>query len=1044
MLNRIVHFSLKFRGIIVALACVLTGYGIYTAMNAKLDVLPNFVPPEVTVETEAPGLSSEQVEVLVTKPLENSINGLGDMASLRSESISGLSVVTVVFKDGTDIFNARQMLAEKLVEAASTLPAGVKAPIMSPLTSATMDLLTIGLVSDKLSPMDLRTFADWTVKPRLLSVPGVARCIVFGGQVRQLQIQVLPDRLMAYGLSISDVLTAAQNSTDVCGAGFVENANQRISIQMEGQALTPELLGGVVVTYHNGQAVRLKDVANVTAGAEPKFGDALIQGQHGVMMDMASQYGENTMDVTRAAEAALKEMQPLFDKEGIQLYPALHRPATFIENSLRNIEHSLYFGGILVAVVLFLFLGHFKSAFISITAIPLSLLSAVVLLDKFGVTLNTITLGGLAIAIGAVVDDAIIDVENIFRRLRENQALPNPRPAFQVVLDASLEVRTAVVYATFIVALVFLPVLTMTGLQGAFFAPLALSYILAIMASLVVAMTVTPALCLLFFGKGGHSADEPRLQIWIKRGYQRGLKLVSHWPRATIWVVVVICLLALLPASSFLGGGDLLPDFREGHFVFQIQSVPGTSLPATIHVCEEITKAALEKKEVATVEAQAGRAEQGEDTWEPNRCEMHIELKPNIPGKRQAELMDEFRDILDKFPGIQGEVVTFLGDRISETISGENQPVVINVYGDDLDVIDDKAKEIAHLLTDTNVITGAADVQVKSPPGAPRMAVRLRFDRLTQFGFRPVDVMTAVQAAFQGSVVAEVHEGSRVTDVTVILDEADRREPEQIGTLLLKNADGVTMPLKELADVYLTTGRYDILHDHASRRQVVTCSTSGRDVSSFVEDAKKAVAAHITLAKGVFVEFTGEAQQAAAAQRQLLMNSGIAAVGIIILLIVVTGNWRNLLLILANVPFALVGGVLAVWLTGKLTGSGESGLTIGSLVGFVTLFGITTRNSIMMISHFEHLVDKEGMTWGPEAAIRGAAERVIPILMTAIVTALGLLPLAVGTGEAGREIEGPMAIVILGGLITSTLLNLLVLPTLSLRYGRFEKLKPTD
>lgn len=1038
MLNRIVHFSLKFRGIVVVLACVLTGYGIYTAMNAKLDVLPNFVPPEAVVDTECPGLSPEQVEVLVTKPLENIINGLGSMESLRSESLSGLSTITAVFKEGTDIFIARQMLAEKLSESAGALPAGVKTPIVTPLTSATMDLLKIGLVSDKLSPMDLRTFADWTVKPRLLSVPGVAHCIVFGGEVRQLQIQVIPERLMAYGLSISDVMTAAQNSTAVMGAGFVENANQRINIQMEGQALTPEILGEVVVAHHEGQSVRLKDVANVINGAEPKFGDALVQGRPGIMMAMASQYGANTMDVTRTLEAALKEMQPLFEKEGITLYPAMHRPATFIENSLRNIEHSLYMGGILVAVVLFLFLGHFRTAFISITAIPLSLLTAIVLLDKFGITLNTITLGGLAIAIGAVVDDAIIDVENIFRRLRENQALPNPRNVFQVVLDASIEVRSAVVYATFIVALVFLPVLTMTGLQGSFFAPLALSYILAIMASLVVALTVTPALCLVFFGKGGHSADEPRVQKWIKRGYQRSLALVARKPRTIIVAVVVICLLALIPLFSF-PGGELLPEFREGHFVLQIQTVPGTSIPTMRHVGAEITKALLAKPEIATAEMQIGRAEAGEDTWEPNRCEFHVELKPDIPGKRQAELMDEIRDILNSFPGLQSEVVTFLGDRISETISGENAPVVVNVFGDDLDVLDDKAKEIAGVLQS---VPGAADVQVKNPPGAPRMEVRLRFDRLTQFGFRPVEVMTAVQAAYAGANVAEVHDGDRVIEVAVILEEAGRRDPEQIGSLLVKNADGLAMPLKELADVYLTTGRYTILHDNASRRQVVTCAPSGRDVTSFVADAQKAIAAKVSLPKGTYVEFSGEAEQAAAATRELLINSTIAAVGILILLIVVTGNWRNLMLILANVPFALVGGVLAVWLTGKLTGSEESGLTIGSLVGFVTLFGITTRNSIMMISHFEHLVDKEGMTWGPEAAIRGAAERVIPILMTAIVTALGLLPLALGTGEVGREIEGPMAIVILGGLITSTILNLLVLPTLALRYGRFEKQAP--
>ncbi|MDB6065439.1 MAG: heavy metal efflux pump, cobalt-zinc-cadmium [Pedosphaera sp.] len=1034
MLNGIVHFSLKFRGVVVALACLLTGYGIYVATHAKLDVFPNFVPPQVEVQTEAPGLSSEQVEVLVTRPIENLINGLGNMESLRSESIGGLSAITVIFKEGTDIRTARQMLAERLSELSGELPAGVKSPKMSPLMSSTMDLLKIGLISEKLSPMELRTFADWTLKPRLLSVPGVAHCIIFGGEVRQLQIQVRPERLMAYGLSISDVVTAARASSGVMGAGFVETANQRILIQTEGQSLTAQMLGEAVVGHHEGQSVRLKDVANVQEGGEPKFGDSLIQGKPGVFMALASQYGANTMEATVAVEAALKQMEPTFQKEGITLYSRLHRPATFIENSLKNIEHSLYMGGALVAVVLFLFLGHFRTAFISLTAIPLSLLTAIVLLDKFGVTLNTITLGGLAIAIGEVVDDAIIDVENIFRRLRENQLLAKPRSVFRVVLDASLEVRSAVVYATFIVALVFLPVLTMTGIQGSFFAPLALSYILAIMASLAVALTLTPALSLLFFAKGVRSSGESRLQAWLKAIYGKILNIFARWPRAIMLVVLLICAGALLKLPKL--GSELLPEFREGHFVLQIQAAPGTSLKEMQRIGALLSKDLLANPSIVTVEQQTGRSEQGEDTWEPNRCELHVELKPDVPGEDQEKLMKDIGKLLEEFPGIQGEVMTFLGDRISETITGESAPVVINVFGEDLDIIDEKAKEIAQVLS---TVSGAKDVQVKSPPGAPRMQVRLRPERLTQFGFRPVEVLEAIQSAFQGTAVAQIHQGNQVADVEVILEQAARQEPEQIGALMLKNAEGLSMPLRELAAVYLTTGRHSIMHDGASRRQVVTCRPEGRDVTSLVADAKAQVAAKVNFPTGVYAVFSGTAEATKKAQQQLLMNSVIAGAGIVLLLVVVTGNWRNLLLILANLPFALVGGVLAVVLTSVLGEAGEGGLNIGSLVGFVTLFGITTRNSIMMISHFEHLVQVEGMTWGLETAIRGASERLIPILMTAIVTAIGLLPLAIGTGEAGREIEGPMAIVILGGLITSTVLNLLVLPTLALRYGRFVK-----
>jgi CzcA family heavy metal efflux pump len=1031
MLQALVRFSLRYRGVVVILAGILLAYGFYVAKNAKLDVFPNFVQPQVVIQTEAPGLSPEQVELLITRPVETMVNGLGDMESLRSESIQGLSIISAVFKEGTDVFRARQMLAEKLAETAGTLPVGVQTPRMTPLTSSTMDLLKIGIVSDKLTPMELRTFADWTLKPRLLSVPGVAACRIFGGEVRQLQIQVLPDRLRAYNLALSDVLTVARASTGVTGAGFIETSNQRITIQPEGQALRPEVLGEVVVAHVNDISVRLKDVAHVIEGGAPKFGDSLVMGRPGVLMTMASQFGTNTMDVTTDLEAALAEMKPVFAKEGITLYPRLHRPGTFIENAIRNMRHSLVLGGILVAVTLFLMLGSVRTAFISLTAIPLSLLTAVIVLERMGITINTITLGGLAIALGEVVDDAIIDVENVFRRLRENKTLAHPRPVFHVVLDASLEVRSAVVYATFIVALVFLPVLTLTGLQGSFFAPLALSYILAIMASLLVALTLTPALTYLLFNKGARKTEDPPLQRVLKAIYRRGLWVTTRWPRTVILLVAVLCIAALTRLSSF--GGEFLPEFREGHFVLQVFAAPGTSLPEMIRIGGRISQALLQHPGIDTVEQQVGRAELGEDPWGPHRSEFHVELKP-LSGKREATMADEIRAILKKFPGIRFEVLTFLGDRIGETLTGETAPVVVNIFGEDLDVLDAKAREVVQVL---EAVPGATDMQMKSPAGTPRVTVRLRPDRLTQLGFRPVDVLEAIDTAYQGTVAAQTYRGNEVADVAVILTESSRQDPQAIGSLLLRNAQGTCIPLSELADVYPTSGRDSIMHEGARRRQTVTCATSGRDVTSFVADAKKQVAARVSFPSGTYAVFSGAAQAQAQAQRQLLLHSAIAAVGILLLLTVALGNAQNLFLVLANVPFSLVGGVLAVWLTQRLAVAGEGGLTIGSLVGFVTLFGITTRNSIMMISHFEHLVDKEGMTWGLDAAIRGASERLIPILMTATVTALGLLPLALGTGEAGREIEGPMAIVILGGLITSTVLNLFVLPTLALRYGKF-------
>jgi CzcA family heavy metal efflux pump len=1030
MLRRLVEISLEKRGIVITLAIGLITYGLIVASRAKLDVFPDFMQPQVSVQTESPGLSPEQVEALVTRPIENALNGTVDLESVRSESIQGLSVVMAVFADGTDIFRARQLLAERLGQLAGTLPVGVAAPKMEPLTSSTMDLLKFGLTSDKISAMELRTFADWTVRPKLLSVSGVAAIKVFGGAVRELQIQFQPEKLQMFGLSVQDVASAARAATGVRGAGYVETAAQRLPIQTEGQTLTSHQLGEVVVAQNNGRVVRLKDVATVIEGAQPKFGDALINGKPGVLMTISSQYGANTIEVTRGVEAALDEFKPAFAAQGIEYAQGLHRPATFIELALHNMKISLLLGAVLVAVVLFLFLLDLRTALISFLSIPLSLLAAVIVLDHFGVTLNAMTLGGLAVAIGVVVDDAIIDVENILRRLRENQSSGAPRPLFDVVLGASLEVRSAVVYASFIVALVFLPVLLLTGLQGKFFAPLGFTFILAILASLAVALTVTPALCYALLARM-KPHEEPGYLRWLKQLHGTLLKTISRWPK-TVIVASLISFAGALATLPFFGG-EFLPDFREGHFVCQLTMAPGTSLPEMLRIGTQISRELLKLGAVRSVEEQVGRAEGGEDTWGTHRGEIHVELKPTS-GDEQENVQKQIRDVLAKFPGVQSEVLTFLGDRIGETIAGETAQVVVNVFGDDLDTLDAKAGEIAEVL---KKVPGAADVQVTAPPGAPRIAVKLRPERLTQFGFRPTEVLDAVQTAYEGDVAAQIYEGEKVFNVTVILDTAARTQPEKIGKLLVSNSQGVQMPLRELATVELATGRYAILHDAARRRQIITCNPAGRDVASFVADAKRQIAEKVKLPAKVYVEFSGAAEQQATAKRELMLRSLAVTAGIVLLLAMVFRKSGHVILVLANIPFALVGGVLAIFLAGIFSDEGQASLSLGTLVGFVTLFGITMRNSIMMISHFEHLVREEGMIWGIECAVRGATERLIPILMTALVTGLGLLPLAIGSGEAGREIEGPMAIVILGGLLTSTLLNLLVLPTLALRYGNF-------
>ncbi|HEY3244304.1 MAG TPA: efflux RND transporter permease subunit, partial [Phycisphaerae bacterium] len=766
--------------------------------------------------------------------------------------------------------------------------------------------------------------------------------------------------------------------------------------------------------------------------AEPKVGDARIQGKPGVLIALLSQFGANTLETTRRLEGVLADLKPSLEAQGIQLFPPLFRPASFIETAVHNIGHSLLLGAVFVVAVLFLFMFNLRAAFISITAIPLSLLVAIIVLDRWGLTLNTITLGGLAIALGVVVDDAVIDVENIYRRLRENAASPEPRSNFRVVLDASLEVRSAVVYATFVVALVFLPVLSMSGLQGRLFAPLGLAYILAVMTSLGVALTITPALCMVLLPRRARTAREPRPIRGMKAGYRRLLLPLMRYPGAVIGPVLLFCAIAALLLHRF--GAEFLPEFREGHFVLHINTIPGSSLQESGRVGSLIAAELLKDKRIQTVPQQIGRAELGEDAWGPHRSESHTQLAPNTTAKEQDQVEDFIRQTLKSFPGITFDVTTFLGDRIGETISGETAQVVVSVFGEDLDALDQKAREVADVLAG---IRGNADVLVASPPGAPQLAIQLRPERLLQFGFQPTQVLDAMQTAYQGTRVAQTYEGSRVFDVAVILDEQYRRDPEDVRGLLLRSPDGVLVPLSELADVYLTTGRYTVLHDGARRRQTVTCNVRGRDVASFVAEAKQKVAAQVRFPGGVYPIFTGAAEARAQARNELFVHSSIAGLGIVLLLAMVFGSLRNLLLVLVNLPLAFVGGVVAAYFSG-------GNLSLGSLVGFVTLFGITTRNSIMMISHYDHLVREEGMLWGLDAALRGASERIVPILMTALVTALGLLPIALGSGEAGREIEGPMAIVILGGLATSTLLNLLVLPTLALRFGRFGRRTEMD
>jgi CzcA family heavy metal efflux pump len=1017
----LVSLCIRHFGATTALTVLALALGVLGASRAPLDVFPEFVPTQVEIQTEAPGFAPEQVEALVTKPIETAVNGVTGLATLRSESIPGLSVVSITFKDAVDLHVARQSVSERLSQLGSSLPSGVGAPKLSPLLSSTMDLLKIGLVSDKVDAYTLRDAADWIVKPRLLGVPGVAHAIVFGGRVRE--IEIIPDlqRLAALNLTLTDVADGARAALALRGAGFVDQTAQRVLLKTPTPAPDVDKIGAAVVAVRNAVPIRLRDVARVEQAPALRSGDSLIMGRPGVLISLASQYGANTLTTTLAVEKALADLEPALRMQGITLYSGLHRPANFIERALGNLKNSLLIAALMIVVVLYLFLRDTRAALIAFTAIPLSLLAAIWVLTRMGQTLNTMTLGGFAVALGVLVDDAIIDIENIMRRMRVNRSLPSPRPRLEVVREASLEVRGPVIYATAVVILVFVPELFTSSVQGHFVGPLALAFILAVTASLLTAMTTTPALCALLLHPSALQ-DESRWLTWLKTRQRDAVQWIE---KHTPWVLSGITVLVLAAACllPFLGG-TFMPDFREGHFVIQAtSSIPGTSLDEMLRVGRRISADILALPYVQSVEQQVGRAELGEDTWGPHRSELHVELKPDAKVD-QGAAQEELRKIISAYPGIQGEVVTFLGDRISESLSGETAQVAIKVFGNDLQALDDAGNRIVASLTGE---PGVTDLQFKREDNTPVLSIEPQTDRLAAAGLKAQDVLDTIESAYSGAEVGETFSGVRTVPVVVRLPEEQRDRVQQVGRLPVSGPYG-PVPLAQVARVSLSADRYSIQHDGGQRRVSITFNVQGRSLQAAVQEARQRIARSVRLPDGTYLEFTGAAQAEQQTRLELVAYS-VAALALIVLILLVAFRWRaNGWLVLANLPFSLLGGVLIIAVTGI-------GLSLGSLVGLVTVFGISSRNTILQLSHYEHLVGQEGARWDLPAVLRGANERLIPILMTATVTALGLAPLAAGLHSSGQEIEAPMAITVLGGLLSSTILNLLVLPVLAWRYS---------
>ncbi len=1041
MMQTLVRFSIRFHGVVIGLACLLVVYGIYGLTRTNLDVFPEFSPTQVVIQTEAPGLSSSLVEQLVTQPIENTLAGTVGMESMRSQSIPGLSVITIIFNDNSDIYRNRQVVAERLASMSSLLPKNI-IPNITPLASSASTVLGMGVTSNKRSLMELRALVDWTIRPHIMSVPGVADVNVLGGDVGQYQILVDPNKLIRYHLSIQEVLAATARVTGVRGAGYIENNNQRILINTEGQAKNISQLAQMPILHQDGQTVRLRDIGQVVEGAAPAISAAAINGKEGVYFSVQSQLGANTKAVTEAVEKAMRELAPEFAAQQVTFHPTLFRPANFIETAIDGVKTDILIGSALVIGVLFLFLFNVRTAFISATAIPLSLLTATIVLGYFGMGLNIMVLGGLAIALGEVVDDAIIDTENIFRRLRENRLLAAPLAAHQVVFNASMEVRSSVVYATIIVVLVFLPLLTLSGVAGKLFAPLGYAYISAIVASLVVALTLTPALCYLLFSRGKLESHDPPLIAWLKKAYVRLLKKIErHYQLIISLVAIAIALgLGILPLFK----SQFIPSLHEGHYIMHMTAVPGTSARESLRIGQKVAQVVGHIKGVKSVTQWVGRATNAADTFGTHYSEFEVELNPTS-GPEQRHILNRIREELagedvdddndgiaeSGFIGLNFAINTFLTERIEETISGYTAAMVINIHGQDLDALDQDAHQVSSLLTS---IAGATEVQIQSPPSTPELTIRLKPERLAQWGLQSLDVLENIQAAYQGVEAAQIYQNNQVTSVNVMFSRDVRDDLREIGALPLKNPDGKIMYLRNIAEISQENGRSKILHAGANRIQTITCNIQNRDIVSFTKEMKAKMKSEVRLSPSNFLTYTGEAEANAQSREDLIVHSLLAGVGIFLMLYIAFGRLRNLMLTFANLPFALIGGVIAAMFTGGW-------ISLGSLVGFVTLFGITLRNSIMMVSHYQHLVDEENCIWGLETCIRGASERLASILMTALVTALGLLPLALGSDQPGREIEGPMATIIIGGLVTSTLLNLLILPTIMLHFGRFEKQK---
>ncbi len=1022
MLNRIIEWALRNRLLVLIAASALLIYGGIVTYQAHVDVFPDLTAPTVTVLTESHGLAPEEVESLVTLPIESAMNGTAGVFRVRSNSAIGISIVFVEFEFGTDIYRARQLVTEKLQQV--RLPADVPPSVLGPISSTMGEIMLISMTSKITSPMELRSIADWVVRPRLLGVSGVSQVMIIGGETKQYQVLVDPGKLADYKLTLEQVTEAVAASNANASGGFLERPNEEFLIRGRARVYTTEDLADSVVAVREATPILLKNVATVQQGPALKRGDGSFNMQPAVVATIQKQPNANTLELTEQIEQTLDGLKPTLPAD-VTIDTKAFQQADFIKRAIGNVKLSLIEGGIMVTVVLFLFLWNFRTTFISLTAIPLSLVTAILVMTYFGFTVNTMTLGGLAIAIGALVDDAIIDVENVFRRLKQNAHSASPEPVVRVIFKASSEIRNSILFATLIIVLVFLPLFSLGGFEGRMFAPLAFAYIISITASLFVALAVTPVLCYYLLGHSSLLQDErdSRLVTWLKRWYARLLNWTLRHPYKIIGTSAVLLLVAVLLFP--LMGREFLPPFNEGALNINASLPPGSSLQESNRIGSIIEGALHEVPEVVSTTRRTGRAELDEHAAGVNSSEIEVVTKEG--DRPHSEMMEEVRQKLGRIPGVTAEVGQPISHRIDHLLSGTRAQIAIKLFGPDLATLRNKAGEIRDAMAE---VPGIVDLLVEPQVGVPQVQINMNRQAAAAVGLSAAALAETVETAFKGHVASQVLEEQRTYDVLVRFDDSARQSIETISNTLIDTRAGVKVPIAQVAEVRVDQGPNTINRENVQRRIIVQANVADRDLGSVIDDVRAAITQKVQLPQGYFVQYGGQFESQEKASRQILLLSIVAIAGIFLLLYVALKSFRSALLVMANLPLALIGGVVMVFLSGGT-------LSIASLVGFITLFGIATRNGIMLISHYTHLMQEEGVGFR-DAIAQGSMERLSPILMTALVTGVGLIPLALGAGEPGKEIQQPMAVVILGGIFTSTFLNMIVIPALYLKYGRAE------